>query len=215
VEFPKVYQAAKRFKGAEWSLCDALVAEIPAGRHMAEAIARCSRELASQGIEFTPAYLLSLHGVGRKFVGLERDELTPRSAMAAGTPAVANKARKIAETEGKPLTQRVIRDTARAALRPTKHLPQKQRIHAAAEQPVSEIRRQVNMGKLEVLALKAAKAGRDFVGAAAGQELDDTSREVLRSDIEKVLMVWKAAASTLNGRSISDEAEAFLESLGG
>lgn len=213
MEFPKVYQAAKRFKGAEWALCDALVAEIPAGRSMADALKRCSRELVTQGLEFTPEYLGKLHSVGRKFTARARGEATPYLAITAGTPGVLAKAVKVAESEGRPVTSRLVKDVRKAALRPTKHLPPKQRTKAASDQPVSEIRRHANIGKLERAAIIATKAGRDFVGDVAGMELDAESRSALLEDIENVLMVWKAAKQSLSGRSISDEAEAFLQTL--
>lgn len=214
MEFPQVFQAAKRFKGAEWSLCDALVKEIPGGRAGDGALIRCSSELAAHGIELKPQYLSELRTLGQKFPSSSRrEDVTPSMAKEAGTPAMLNKARKVAEENGTPLSFRGIRETRKAALRPTKHLPQKQRAKAAAEQPVSEVRHQANIGKLERAAITATKAGRDFVGDVAGMELDGASRAALVEDIENVLMVWKAAKQSLSGRSISDEAEAFLATL--
>lgn len=213
MEFPKVYQAARKFKGAEWALCDALVAEIPTGRKMDEAFRRCSRELATHGIDLTAEYLRRLRQVGTKFVAASRHEVSPVIAQEAGTPAILAKATKVAEEEGVPVTKRLVRQVRTAAHRPTKHLPQQARRAVAEAQPVSEVRRQANIGNLERLALNATKAGRDFVGGLAGLDLDEDSRAVLAEDIEDILMVWKAAKQALAGRSIGDEVEAFLAEL--
>jgi hypothetical protein len=216
MEFPKTYAAAKRHKGAEWSLCDALAGEIPGGRAIEGMLRRCSDELAERGLEYSPQYLGELRAVGLKFPSSARaGELTPRIALSAGTPRMLEKARAYAEEEGKPLSRRLVAHVRRTALRAsaTKQLPAKDRSRRAAELPVSELRHHANIGKLETAALEAARRGRDFVGAAAGLEIDQTSRDVLLDDIDRVLETWKIARSAISGRGVAAEAEAFLRTI--
>jgi hypothetical protein len=217
MEFPKVYQAAKRAKGAEWALCDALAEEIPAGRAMEPAIKRCAGELAAHGIEYSTKYLFRMRQIGVKFEAVDRPQgLTPSIAATAGTPTVVRKAEAIAEDEGVVLSQRLVDRVRKATSRATKTLPKKKsKAEVAAHidnMPVSEVRRQADSLKLAGLAMHAGQDAREFIKHAAGFEMSAQERKDIGAQIDKAVEAW-AAAQDLLLNPVAADAEEFLRSI--
>jgi hypothetical protein len=220
MQYPKTFAAAKRAEKSQWAIGDALLEEIGpprAGKAQESQFAECARELSTAGMPYGTAYLRELRNIAYKFNPASRDAgLTARNAMGAGTPKVFEKARELAEAEGKPLTQRFIEKVAkstrsmdRKSTRTAKTMPTPKPVKRAHERPVSEIRHHSDVLALTALAGDAAKSGKTFVQKIAGFDLTDDEREELVESIDRTLKVWTAARDAV-ANPIAAGAEAFL-----
>src|SRR5262245_28655469 len=120
MDYPKTITAAKKVKRSEWGLGDALLDEIgPRGSETR--FHEAAEALKAEGIDYSPKYLKDLHAASRAFPPDSRESgLTPRNALAAGTPAIWRKADELAEEQGVPTTQRHINEVRKASVRATR-----------------------------------------------------------------------------------------------
>jgi len=226
MEFPKVLAAAKKAKGAEWSLADALVEEVgPRGSQTR--FKECVEYLAERGIEYQLAYLMKLHSAARSFPnGYREPWLTPANALHAGSPAVveraiADKKERAAEAgvAYTPPTQRemnrtrkVVREHARREEgRPT--MPTRKAVrHAAEHATKSELGRVADVLELESNAAHARKDAREFMRTIAGTKLKAQERRDLLDDVDETLKAWQWVRESVEN-PLSDEIESWLDSL--
>ena len=224
MKFPKTLAAAKKAKGAEWSLADALLAEV--GPRGSDARFReCAEYLKDHGIEYTAVYLHALHLAARNFPRSSREEwLTPNTAQKAGSPAVVQKAVEVkkekAKAEDTPYTppsqreimstKRVISHHARVASGGPKKTPtRKARASSAKSATPSELRRTADVLKLSILIGKAQQNARDFVKHLSGKTLTAEEREDLLSHIDDMAGAWAWARDAVKN-PLSKEIEEFL-----
>lgn len=225
MQYPKTIAAARKAKGAEWALADALLAEV--GRRGSEArFAECQAELADAGIDYTAAYLMDLHRVARTFPqGARAPWLTPRVAADAGTPAVVEKAielkKEAAREQGTPYTPPSKRELAAARKQITHHAriaeggtkrPTKQAIQSSARATTSELRRQADSLGLLNTVEKAKRAGRDFLRAIQGTTITAAQRRALLEGIDSMLETWAWARDAVEN-PLADEIAEYLSSL--
>jgi hypothetical protein len=223
MEFPKTLAAAKKAKGAEWSLADALFDEV--GQRGSDGrFVECQAYLAEHGIDYKIPYLKDLHRAARTFPQVTRVTwLTPRNAIEAGSPDVVEAAiemkREKAKAEGvpfKPPTQREMGSARRSithharAASGKRQMPSRNGRATSAKAPTSELRRAANVLALGSLAGHAAADGRKFVEQIAGRDLDDVEREALLEDVELVLDTWKVALSAVKN-PLGNQVERYLE----
>lgn len=221
--FPKTLAAAKRAKGAEWSLADALVEEL--GPRCSDARLReCVKYLGGYGIELTADYLQKLHSASRAFPQGDRSPwLTPGTATQAGSPAVVAAAVEIKKEKAaeqgiayEPPTQREIVSAKRtithharqAEGKPT--LPSRNARAASAKAPTSELRRTADVLGLSNLAGQAEQLGTKFLRQVAGTEVSAAERKELLADVAEVLNTWTWVQDAIKN-PLSEEIAEFLE----
>lgn len=226
-EYPKTLAAAKRAKGAEWSLADALFDEV-GPRGSAQRFADCRAYLAEHGIDYTQEYLSKLHAAARSFPndGARRPWLTPEHALSAGSPEVVAAAEEIKKERAReqgaayePPSKRELRAARKTV---THHarvtegkrtMPSRNGRQTSAKAPVSELRRAADVLALGGLAGSAAANGRRFLEQIAGRDLNDVERDALMEDVQGVLDTWKVALSAVKN-PLSGQVERFLETEG-
>jgi hypothetical protein len=226
-EYPKTLAAAKKAKGAEWALADALLEEV--GPRGSDAAFRdCQEYLAEHGIEYTVTYLTGLHSVARNFPPPDRSSwLAPGTATHAGSPEVVEAAVEIkkakAEEQGieyTPPTQRELQkarrtvthhaQVSRGRVMPQPKRPTIEQKRAAAKAPVSDLRRAADVLGLHATAMKGAQQGRRFITDIAGRDLDEVERDDLVAEVQKTLDVWRTALAAVRN-PLAAQVERFLE----
>jgi hypothetical protein len=224
MEFPKTLAAAKKAKGAEWSLADALLAEVgPRGSE--PRLRDCQAYLKEYGIEYAWEYLKRLHSAAKNFPqGVRTPWLTPEAARQSGSPRVVAKAVEIKKAKAaeigiayEPPSQRELAATRKTITRHDrkeagKQLPPARDKSRVTDHPISDLRRTANMLDLANLAGQAEKLGRDFIAGIAGQEISDDEREDFEANIDDVLETWRAARTAVRN-PLSKQLGAYLESF--
>ena len=221
MDFPKTLAAAKRAKGAEWSLADALYEEV--GPRGAESkFLACREYLADYGIDYSAMYLKRLHAASRAAQGCQPPWATPEHLIAAGSlevieAAVAAKKERAKEesTEYEPPSKRELQVMRKAVTRHqraskgTQQMPERDKSRAKPR-PTSELRHQANVLGLGNHAGHAARDGRSFVEQLAGRELDDDDIDYLLAEIDTVLTTWKVARDAVRN-PLAASVERFLQ----
>ena len=224
MDFPKTLAAAKRAKGAEWSLADALYEEV-GPRGSTGRLQDCAEYLRAYGIDYSVDYLSRLHQAARLFPNdrARPQWLTPGvAALDAGTPevveaAVAAKKERAKEqgVEYEPPSKRELRVMRKVVTRHRRASEGKQQMPErdkgrAKPRPTSELRHQANVLGLGNHAGHAARDGRSFVEQLAGRELDDDDIDYLLAEIDTVLTTWKVARDAVRN-PLAASVERFLQ----
>lgn len=215
MDYPKCLSAARRVKGAEWALADALLEEV--GPRGSESRFRdCADYLIEYGIEYKASYLERLHAVARKFPERARARwLTPTLADHAGSPMVVERAEEMAAEEAEetgeevPITQRYLEKVRKAARRTEGRSEMPERRAPSGGKPKSELQAELDLVRLEGFAGDASMKGRKFLSAIAGAELSARDRDDLLEDVEDVLETWKVVRNAVKN-PLSKSIEDFL-----
>jgi hypothetical protein len=220
MDFPRTLAAAKKAKGAEWALADALLEEV--GPRGSDARFRdCAAYLAEHGIEYTASYLQQLHQAARNFPPRDRSSwLTPSTAIHAGSPAVVKKATELKRDRGDetpPMTKEIVA-TRRQVVRHAREqsgapkMPTRQAIRSSAESATpTALRQAADTMNLELLAAHAKQDAQRFLKGVAGHKLTARERKDLLSDVDEVTEAWAWVRDAVEN-PLSEEVAEYLGS---
>jgi hypothetical protein len=224
MDYPKTLAAARKVKGAEWALADALLEEV--GPRGSEArFAECAEYLKTHGIEYGVGYLIALHATARAFRPDDRPKwLTPSVAREAGTPAVLRRAEAEKRERGEdvfaePPTAREIRATRSTVAAHAREQsgglkrPTRREISASAEHaPKHELTRTADVLKCTAWTLEAKRNGERVLKQIAGTKLSAAERRELRELVAEVLECWQWVGEAVEN-PLADEISDYLASL--
>lgn len=190
MEFPKTFAAAKRAQRTQWAIGDALLEEIGPprrGRVQEDQFSACARELGEAGMPYSAKYLGELRNIAHYFVASTRDAaLTMSVAKAAGTPAILERAREVADEAGENVTARFVH-----------RVRQTNRIQPTA----TDLRRRTAVTGVRVLVARALKDAQECTQRLEREQLTASERTKLKAEIDEVLAAWRSARTAV-GKSL-------------
>lgn len=226
MEFPKTLTAARKVKGTEWTLADALLEEIgPRGSE--QRLTECAEYLAEHGIDYKASYLQRLHNAARNFPrGGRPPWLTPEHATKAGSPevvehAVAIKRERAAEEEVDytPPSKREIMATRRQVVAHAREesggvkMPTRDAMRRAAVSATpSALQQTATTLELETLADHAKMDAQKLLRKVSGHEFPGRARRDLLAAVDEVLEAWQWTRDAIEN-PLSEEIADYLANL--